>query len=208
MKRTLAGAVAGLTLAGCLFRTAEAPRFYRPASAALDDAHDGPAAPAAVDGVAIRLRTVRSAPFLGERIVWRASAVEYGLYEQRRWFELPSRYVRRALVTALLETPGLRLGDDPSAPRLDVEILAFDEVLAPTHQASVALAVILRDGTRTRLDRTYAAQVAIAAGDGAAMAQAMGQALDEVVRKVAQAVATELTTEKKPPLATRARGAK
>lgn len=212
MKRTLAswaaGAVAALTLAGCLFRSAEAPRFYRPASAALDDAQGEPEAPAAVDGVVIRLHTVRSAPFLRERIVWRASPVEYGLYEQRRWFELPSRYVRRALVTTLLGTPGLRLGDDTSAPRLDVEILAFDEVLAPTHEASVALAITLRDGTQTRLDRTYAAQVAIEAGDGAAMAQAMGQALDEVVRKIAQAVATALATEKKPPAATRARRTK
>ena len=209
MKRTIAsysaGAIAVLTLAGCLFRTAEAPRFYRPASAALDDTHNQPETAPAVDGVAIRLHTVRSAPFLRERIVWRASPVEYGLYEQRRWFELPSRYVRRALVTTLLETPGLDLGENPSAPRLDVEILAFDEVLAPRHEASVALAITLRDGQRTRIDRTFAAQVAIEADNGAAMARAMGQALDEVVRKIAQAVATAVTA-KKPPPAPRARG--
>ena len=211
MRPALVSCVAAVVVlmagAGCLFRTAEAPRFYRPGSAALDGASEGPTPSAPSAGAPIHLHSVRSAPFLRERIVWRSSPVEYGLYEQRRWFELPSRYVRRALVTALLETPGLRLGDDPSAPRLDVEILAFDEVLAPTHEASVALAITLRDGTQQRLDRTYAAQVAIAAGDGAAMAQAMGQALDEVVRKVAQAVATELTTEKKPPAATRAHGA-
>ena len=95
-----------LALGGCLFRTAEAPRFYRPASALLDDATEPPETQA---GAAVRLGNVRSAPFLRERIVWRASAVEYGLYEQRRWFELPSRYVRRALVSALDEAPGLSL---------------------------------------------------------------------------------------------------
>jgi ABC-type uncharacterized transport system auxiliary subunit len=197
----LAGAITALTLAGCLFRTSEVPRFYRPASAALDDI-GAPQATPPTEGAPIRLQTVHSAPFLRERIVWRASPVEYGLYEQRRWFELPSRYVRRALVTTLRETPGLRLGDDTSAPRLDVEILAFDEVLAPRHEASVALAVTLRDSTRKRLDHTFSAQVAIVAGDGAAMAQAMGQALDEVVREVAQAAVTELV--KKPPTAARA----
>ena len=37
MTRALATLVCAFTLSGCLFRTAEAPRFYRPASAALDE---------------------------------------------------------------------------------------------------------------------------------------------------------------------------
>jgi ABC-type uncharacterized transport system auxiliary subunit len=188
----VAAVVALMAGASCLFRTAEAPRFYRPASAALDGASEGPAPSAPSAGAPIHLHSVRSAPFLRERIVWRSSPVEYGLYEQRRWFELPSRYVRRALTTALASTPGLRLDDGPKAARLDVEILAFDEVLAPAHQASVTLAVILRDGTEDRLDRLYSAQEPIASTDGAAMAEAMGKALDEAVQQVAQAAATAL----------------
>src|SRR5262245_40385662 len=120
----LAGVLATCALAGCLFRTADAPRFYRPAAVALDDAGEA-AEVAPTAGVLIRLGSVRSAPFLRERIVWRASPVEYGLYEQRRWFELPSRYVRRALIATLETTSGLRLVDDPTAARLDVELLAF-----------------------------------------------------------------------------------
>lgn len=197
----VAAVIALMAGAGCLFRTAEAPRFYRPASAALDGASERPAPSAASAGAPIHLHSVRSAPFLRERIVWRSSPVEYGLYEQRRWFELPSRYVRRALTTALASTPGLRLDDDPKAARLDVEILAFDEVLAPAHQASVTLAVILRDGTEERLDRLYSAQAPIASTDGAAMAEAMGKALDEAVQQVAQAAATAL--DKKPARAKR-----
>jgi ABC-type uncharacterized transport system auxiliary subunit len=203
-------AVALVALAGCLFRTAEAPRFYRPASTVLAAsseraADDEQRAPGTV-GTPIRLHAVRSAPFLRERIVWRASPVEYGLYEQRRWFELPSRYVRRALTNALEEMPGLRLDDDVKSARLDVEILAFDEVLAPTHQANVELSVTLREGAEERLDRVYAAQAPINSADPADMADAMGKALDAVVQKVAHAVAKKLSP--KPATPARAKRAK
>lgn len=207
MTRTIvhltAGMLAALVLAGCLFRTTEPARFYRPGSTALDDL-EGAAGEPAPTGAALRLQTVRSAPFLRERVVWRTSTVEYGLYEQRRWFELPSRYVRRALVAAIQNDTRLHLVDDATAPRLEAELLAFDEVLAPQHEATVMLAVKLRDGTRTRFDRTFAAKAPIASDDGAAMAESMGKALDEVVRQVTAAAATEL--EKKTPGSKRARG--
>lgn len=193
----VAAVVATTALTGCLFRATEPPRFYRPASATLDVADDDGASPAAT-GVPVRLQTVRSAPFLRERMVWRASPVEYGLYEQRRWFELPSRYVRRALTTALDDAAGIRLGDATATARLDVEILAFDEVLTPAHRAHVALAVALRDGTRTRLDRTFNAEAPIEGDDGAAVAHAIGHALDEAVREIATATARELSAKPAP----------
>ncbi len=188
--RALFAVAAVVGLGGCLFRTAEPPRFYRPASVVLD-AGDEDDAPPPASGVPVRVQSVRSAPFLRERMVWRASGVEYGLYEQRRWFELPARYVRRALGTAIDDTPGVRLGDARAPARLDVEILAFDEVLA-AHHAHVVLAVKLRNGTETRLDRTFAAESPIAGDDGAAVAEAMGRALDEVVKEVAAATARAL----------------
>jgi ABC-type uncharacterized transport system auxiliary subunit len=200
-----AGAI--IALGGCLFHNAEGPRFYRPASAALDEAGDVGAATAAeaapTEGAPVRLGSVRSAPFLRERIVWRSSPVEYGLYEQRRWFELPSRYVRRALAATLQATPGVLLGDDPSGARLDVEVLAFDEVLSPTHEAHIALAATLRVGTEKRLDRTFSSRVPIAADDGAANAESMGKALDETVKRVATATAAALAPTKAPAKRTR-----
>jgi ABC-type uncharacterized transport system auxiliary subunit len=151
-----------LLLSGCVFRDAAEPRFYRPASSLLDAAAAPPATHAAV---AVRLLPVEGTPFLRERIAWRSSDVEYGLYEQRRWSELPASYVQRALANALRDTPGLRLTDDLDAPALRVEVVAFDEDLAPVHQASVALAVSLRDRARRRLiDQTFAATAAIAGG--------------------------------------------
>jgi len=175
-------------LGGCLFHDAAEPRFFRPASAMLDA---GAGAAPSSAAVAIRLQPVSGTPFLRERIVWRSSEVEYGLYEQRRWSELPASYVQRALENALHQTAGLRLSDDLDVPSLRVDVLAFDEQLAPTHAASVALAVSLRDRERRRLlDRTFTAEAAIAGDAPTATAIAMGKALDQAVAAVADAVAS------------------
>lgn len=176
-------------LGGCLVRSPDPPRFFRPGSTALDAAVGDEAGPASTTRSPVRLRSVRGAPFLGERVVWRVSEVEFGLYEQRRWIDLPAHYVERALRTRLRATPGLRLTNDPRAAGLDVDVLAFDDVLAPTHEASVNLAVGLDDPVRGRLfERTISARAGIADGDPASMAKAMGQALDDAVAQVADAV--------------------
>src|SRR5439155_20270301 len=141
--------LAGTALLGaCLLRNADPPRFFQPGSVALDATGEVGASPPAAGGVAIRLRAVRGAPFLRHRIVWRVSEVEYGLYEQRQWIDLPAHYAERALRTRLGETAGLRLTEDPRAAALRVDLLAFDEVFAPAHAADVALAVSLWDPER------------------------------------------------------------
>src|SRR5439155_805044 len=121
-------------------RGGDAQRFYEPDAAALHGAVGGRPAAAAAARVAVRLRRVRSAAFFRERIVWRASEVEYGFYEERRWNDLPAHYVERALVAQLGETPGLRLTDDPRAAALYVDVVAFEEVLDPVLAAVVRLA--------------------------------------------------------------------
>ena len=182
-----------LVLGGCLLRTPDPPRFFRPGSAALEAAAEDQADPPAAGGIAIRLRGVRSEPFLRERIVWRVSEVEYGLYEQRRWIDLPAHYVERALGARLAATPGLRLTNDPRAVPLYVDVLAFDDVLAPTHEANVTLAVTLEDRAHGRLlMRTLDARAGIENDDPASMATAMGQALDDAVAQVADAVRLSL----------------
>jgi len=177
-----------VALAGCLLRTADPPRFFRPGSVTLDAPEDE-VAPPAPGAIAIRLRGVRSEPFLRERIVWRVSELEYGLYVQRPWIDLPEHYAGRALRTPLRATSGLRLTDDLRAPTLHVRVLAFDDRLAPAHTANVALAVTLEDREHGRfLERTFNARVGIDDGDPASMAEAMGQALDDAVAQVADAV--------------------
>ena len=179
-----------LLAAGCVFRNAPEPRFFRPKSAALDVTADELPGRA---GVAVRLRPVLGTPLLRERIVWRASSVEYGLYEQRRWSELPASYVERALEGALRTTPGVRLTGEPGAAALLVEVVAFDEVLAPARVAAVSLAVELVDAEQRRLiDRSFSAEAPIANETPAATAVAMGKALDEAVAAVAGAVGERL----------------
>jgi len=176
-------------LAGCFFRAAAEPRFYQPDSRALAGSNATPS----TTGAAVRLQSVSATPFLRERMVWRSSAVEYGLYEQRRWSEPPAGYVERALESALRDTPGLRLTDALDAPSLRVELVAFDEVLAPAQVAKVALVVSLRGRDRTRLlDRAFTAERPITGDGGAAVAAATGLALDAVVTEVASAVVAAL----------------
>jgi ABC-type uncharacterized transport system auxiliary subunit len=176
-----------MLVAGCVFRDA-APRYFRPESAVIDGAEADP--PPASEGVPVRLRPVHGTPFLRERIVWRVSAVEYGLYEERRWSEPPASYVQRALLAALRRTPGVRLTDDFHAAALQIDVVAFDEVLSPARVANVTLVVLLRDGEQRRLlDRTFSAEAPITRPEPDATAEAMGRALDQVVAEVAAAVA-------------------
>jgi len=174
--------------AGCFTRNAGEPRFFRPASVLLDDATE-PAPASSHSPVAIRIRAVEAGPFLRERIVWRTSPVEYGLYEQRRWREAPTSYVERALRAALRRDARVRVSDDPRVPALHVDVIAFDEVLAPQHAAVVEASASLRDGKgQLMLDRPFAAEEAITGDDPALLARAMGSALDTVASRIADAV--------------------
>ena len=184
------GSRVALLAAGCLFRNARRAALLPSRVGALDGAAEAPPERA---GVPLRLRPVQGTPLLRERIVWRASSVEYGLYEQRRWSELPASYVERALESALRATPGIQLTDAPGAAALRVEVVAFDEVLAPAHVAAVSLAVTLIDTEQGRLlDRTFSAEAPIANEAPAATAVAMGKALDDAVAEVAGAVGERL----------------
>jgi ABC-type uncharacterized transport system auxiliary subunit len=179
-----------LLCAGCLFHDAPPPRYFAPPSS-LGTSGDSPADPAATDRP-IRLRRVRSAAYLTEQIVWRESDVERGFYEQRRWTDFPSRYVERTMIVALDHTPGLRRVAVGGVATLDLELVSFDEVLAPTHVVEVTVVASLR-GTDQRIifERSFSVQQPIAAADAASAARAMGTALDEVVEQIASQVAAQ-----------------
>jgi ABC-type uncharacterized transport system auxiliary subunit len=190
MKRRAWVAVLAVLVGGCVFRNASGPRYFAPDPVVVEEPA-GDQAALSRKPVPIRLRSVHGISFLRERIVWRVSPVEYGRYEQRLWRELPASYVERALLTALGRTPGLLLSDDPHAAALSVEVVAFEEVLAPAHTAAVALETSLRDPRRGRLlDRTFTATAPIDRDDPETMAKAMGRALHEATSAVAVAVAT------------------
>jgi ABC-type uncharacterized transport system auxiliary subunit len=173
--------VALVVAAGCLFPTPPtSPRYFAPEASRPE-----PTAPAAP--VAVRLGIVRGPLYLREQMTWRRSDVEYGFYDQRRWTELPATYVERALARALV---GIRQVPGPGAdvPVLSAEVRAFEEVLAPVHEARVAVAVELAVGRCVRLQRSFAAARSLSDDDPMAVARGIGEALDEVARAVRDAV--------------------
>lgn len=195
--RRLLGAVCAIALSACaLVRNPDAPRFFDPETPAREPASDGPLAASRIPEVPLRLSAVRSSSYRRDRIVWRASDVELGLYEERRWTDLPSHYVERALARELYDRLGLkRAGKRPPAT-LETDVLAFDDVVAPTREAYVALRVsLVDDHQRILLAREFAARSPIADRDPASMARAMGVALDDCVAQVGTAVETALRQE-------------
>jgi ABC-type uncharacterized transport system auxiliary subunit len=189
MNRRPGALLALIALAGCVFRQSDPPRYFRPESAALSSestSDDGSGEKT------IRLRAVRARPFLRERIVWR-TPTEYGMYEQRRWSELPEAYVERALASALRRQAHVAFTNDARAPTLYANVTAFDEVLDPKHVANVAVDVTLTaaDGRRL-LEREFSAEAPISDDDPSSLVRAAGAALDDVSAQIAQSVAEKL----------------
>ena len=184
-------------LAACVLRnTSSTPRFFRPVSSALEAPERDAASSGQAGTVPVRLRSVQATSFLRERVVWRRSEGEYGLYEERRWTEPPAEYVERALTSALESTPGISLTEDHQASSLSVELLSFDEVLYPRHEANVVVSASLGNASgRLLFQRTFSATEAIAEGDPDSMPRAMGRALDGLVQQVAEAVAAGARAE-------------
>jgi len=178
-------AAALLALAGCLLPTPPPPpRYFAPEASTSERPLTAPPAPAA-----LRVGPVRSPLHLREPMTWRRSDVEYGFYEQRRWTELPATYVERALEREL----GPGSSATPNGPVVVADVRAFEEVLAPGHEARVAVAIELVEGRCVRLRRTFSAARPLTGDDPAAVARGIGEALDEVARAVATAVGEALT---------------
>jgi len=141
------------------------------------------------DSPTLRLRRVTSGAHLRERLVWRISDVEYGFYENNRWTEMPVAWLEQALAHELFEVRGLRRTELSSAPTLDVHLVAFEEVLYPTHHARVAVVVRLVDaGGVNLLERTLERVEPVAGRDLALVAEATARALGTVVRDAAALV--------------------
>src|SRR5262245_4913505 len=195
--RRLLGVACAVALSACaLFRHSDAPRFFDPETPAHEPAPDGPLAASRIPEVPVRLGAVRSSSYRRDRIVWRASDVELGLYEDRRWTDLPSHYVERALARELYDRLGLKRAGKRPPVTLETDVLAFDDVVAPTREAYVALRLSLGDvHQRILLAHDFAARSPIADRDPASVARAMGVALDDCVAQVGTAVKTALRQE-------------
>jgi len=190
--RTSLLAFAVLTATGCLFSNSPPTRYFAPRSEFLLPKDAQP--PIAPGETTIRVRHSR-APAYGEAIVWRVSDVERGLYEQRRWTEFPSRYLDRAVVEAIDRMPGMQTVDSGRVPTLDLELIAFDEVVAPERSAEVSVVASFNAADQSPVfDRLFTARQPIPDTDPASTARAMGAALDDVVQQIADQVAASAPT--------------
>jgi ABC-type uncharacterized transport system auxiliary subunit len=131
----------------------------------------------------VRIAPVKSPVHLREVIAWRRSEVEIGFYQQRRWAELPATYVERALGRELGAAAASSVAGSGAGTVIFVELQHFEEVLAPVHEAHVALAIQV-DRRGCDWSRVAAARQPIADDEASSMARAMGLALEEVVRVI------------------------
>jgi ABC-type uncharacterized transport system auxiliary subunit len=174
-----------LFAAGCGFNNPPAePRYFSPGLQQVSE----PDPARGAELTPLRLRRVRAAAYLRDRMVWRRG-VEIGFYELWRWTESPARFAQARLEEELFSRLGFQRSRAASAPALAVSLDAFDEVLGPAHEAWVALSVELDDAKNERLlDHTYEVRKPISGNDPGQVADALGQALDEAVRQLGAGV--------------------
>jgi cholesterol transport system auxiliary component len=138
---------------------------------------------------------------LGRRIAYGDGAYQVGFYEDRRWTEEPELYVRRALERTLFQDRALRCDPEATAPKLNVEVLRFEEVKAKAgHTARVALrAVLVTD--RVLLDQTFQFVEPVGGSRFDDVVEAIGRALDEGASEVARRTTSALTKATGPSAA-------
>jgi ABC-type uncharacterized transport system auxiliary subunit len=182
-------AVALLWAAGCLYASPPVePRYFTPREPEV--IKPDPAVRA--DAPLLRVRRVRAAAYLRDRMVWRRG-VEIGFYDLWRWTETPARFAQSWLDDELYARHGFRRSSSPTVPTLDANLETFDELLAPAHEASVTLEVVLTDPKAgVLLDRTIEVRRPIASDEPSAIADALGDALAAAAQQVGEAVAGTL----------------
>jgi cholesterol transport system auxiliary component len=133
VKRMMLSALISHGLASCALSSNAPPleiRYFSPVVSGPETV-----APAHTDPIPLRLGRVTPSSHLRYRIVHRSSDVEVSLYEALRWTERPDAYVRRALERELFEVRPMTESLGGSAPTLEVEVLAFEEVRRANHRA-------------------------------------------------------------------------
>ena len=150
-----------------------------------------PGAAAPNGAIDVRLGRVSSGPNLRERIAFRDAAYELGYYEDWRWTERPETFVRRELGRTLFEEHGMHRVFNGTAPTIDVEVIAFDDLRLKTGRAArVQLKAMLSDDTGVlwedtlTVDRPVTVEKPKIEDFVAAMAGALDVAAEQVTAKV------------------------
>jgi cholesterol transport system auxiliary component len=197
--------LAGLTPSCALLSKSDpvVPRYFSPEMTAAK-AVDGPATPS---GLELRLGRVSAEAYVKSKVARRESTYEVVYYEGRLWTERPDAYVRRALVRAIFGDRGVRQVLSGVATTLEVEVLAFEEVVKPVHVGRVTLAYSLYDDRTVLLSRSVTFEHPIDHASGEAEADAIVEALAGAMGAAVDAVAAATTTELRAEAAATAAGA-
>ena len=200
--RTAVAIVALLGSTGCggIFASSDVkdPRYFAPSASERErDASARPAASA--EPRKLRIGRVSSGEHLRQRIVYRASPVEVGEYEEFRWTEKPEEYVRRALLRSLFEERGMTQAVGGVVPTLDVELLAFEEVRHGDKRAArVEISYAVRDDRVVIAAHTVTVERPSSGGDDMErVVEAMSGALDEASATIAGEISKALEDEAK-----------
>jgi ABC-type uncharacterized transport system auxiliary subunit len=153
------------------------------------------AGPARVPGQPVgllRLRAITPAAHLDDGIAWR-SGLEMGTRTDARWVERPDVVLKHALMAQLYSDGRLVRSESLQAPLLDVELLAFEELLEEQGAvvAHVALQARLLDAARQEvlaLDLQARRPVDVSGDRNASLARALGEGTDEVCAQLAREI--------------------
>lgn len=158
MKRSLAILALTALIPGCaLIDKGEnlGVRYFSPEVPRLAPSQRAVQRSEGVDRIALRLGRVSASAHLRKYIVVRPTPVEIEIHEDRWWAEAPEEYLRRALVDALFVHDDLEQSLSGASPTLDVELLAFEEiVVAKSRKARVSIRFALHDERRVLLAET------------------------------------------------------
>jgi ABC-type uncharacterized transport system auxiliary subunit len=140
------------------------------------------------------LGRVSAGTSLGTRIAYREGEHQMGYYEDRRWTEEPTRYVRRALERTLYQEDGYQCDRGAKTPTLEVEVLGFEELrMAGRHEARVNVRAVLRTRERVLFDEDVEAVDAASGASFDGVVAAFGRALDRAARDLAGRTSNALT---------------
>jgi len=164
------------------------PRYFSP-----EVAEGSPASTTSTaSSLEVRLGRVGGGSYLKERIAFRSSDHEFGLYEDRRWTERPEVYVERALERALFEQRGIRRALSGSAPTLTAELIEFEEVTGSAPRVRLRLSYALHNEQTVLREHTLALERPLAQGLDISRTERVAAALGDSLRDAANQIAEDV----------------
>jgi len=205
---------------GCALTSRSTPmqiRYFSPSPAASTRQPTPPlhasTAPAPRDLPRVRIGSVTPSDHLREDIARRTSPFELELYSTLRWTEAPETYVQRALAEAMFDDRALAEAVSGAAVTLDVDVLAFEEVVTPRRGGRVELKYRLVDERSVLASGVISVErpasgpgfVPVVAAIGTALHEATAQLADVVLRTVSSYPGVSINLGSTPRFASTAR---